>query len=116
MDPCIVETFGHSSIYFISFYNSDVEIRAVVHDDGLRSIFADLPAELVAASIWKPFLCKSTNDRLFFDYKIAYVALLRSLEVSKEDFLFVIRLCPKLDENDMLVDDVLFVIEKMIVV
>eukprot|EP01036_Dinobryon_divergens_P032194 gene32194-41735_t len=52
----------------------------------------------------------------------AYVRLLQSLEASslpssREDFLFVLRICPKIDEdNQMLINDVLVSIEAMLII
>ena len=57
------------------------------------------------------------QERTVFPYRDAYVRLLQSLEASSEDFLFVLRICPKIDEdNHMLINDVLVSIEAMLII
>ena len=62
------------------------------------------------------------QERTVFNYRDAYVRLLQSLEASSlpssgEDFLFVLRICPKIDEdNQMLINDVLVSIEAMLII
>jgi len=99
-----------------------MEIRAVVHHDALQQIFCGLPAELVAASIWKHRLLTTelvSPSTKLFDYSDAYFRLLQSLEHScssqSEDFLLIIRLCPIVDSNEMIAADVVVSIEAMIV-
>ncbi len=65
---------------------------------------------------------------LAFDYRGAYVRLLQALEIaaspsSSEDFMFVLRIWPKIDRDHddhdyrlMLVNDVLVSIDAMIVI
>eukprot|EP00597_Dinobryon_sp_UTEXLB2267_P008510 CAMPEP_0170091574 /NCGR_PEP_ID=MMETSP0019_2-20121128/25151_1 /TAXON_ID=98059 /ORGANISM="Dinobryon sp., Strain UTEXLB2267" /LENGTH=632 /DNA_ID=CAMNT_0010311559 /DNA_START=72 /DNA_END=1967 /DNA_ORIENTATION=- len=101
----------------ISNSDENMEIRAVVHHDALQQIFCGLPAELVAASIWKHRQSSSSlsSSSLVtgckgFDYRDSYFQLLQSLERSchsqSEDFLLIIRICPMVDSNGMIAADV----------
>jgi hypothetical protein len=113
-------TFSSSSYRNRRKTTNDHELAAIVHDEALKKIFCNISAESLVSSISKqlsfPNCSTSFNP---FDYKNAYMNILKSLQASaarNDDFIFVIQINPKIDENEMTLEDVVVTIKSILTI
>lgn len=111
-----------------SSYNAHSDlVSAVLHDAALTRALGGITAAQVAVQVSKARLRQQQNQhtqnnegcssRLDFDFVGAVsrtVAALKAGAESQRDCLFVLRLCPVLDENGMVAADCVFSVEDII--